>query len=376
LNTGALYPNSEKRSNPWDSKMFEEFGFETITAVQASLYFALGLGILFGVFSEQVKFCFRRALIGSDRAQAAGVWAMALLVAVMGTHYFVTTDIIAFDDHRFMGNFPIVQIVLGGLAFGAGMVLTRGCVGRLTVLGATGNLRAMTALLIFAVVAHATLKGVLSPLRTATGDIGPTIDALSLSDVFGSTLPLVIIAGITSGIIWRSGSSIVSLFSGATIGALVVAGWVGTGFLLYDDFDPIGFESIAFTSPWTDSIFWTLASTSVSAKFGVGLIGGVIAGAFLSAAVSGRLSWQSFDGPAHFGRFAAGASLMGFGGVLAGGCTIGAGLSGIPSLSIVPITALLSIAVGAVITHRLVDVIPSTFESAAQGTTQHQQPAE
>jgi uncharacterized membrane protein YedE/YeeE len=356
--------------------MFEEFGFETITAVQASLYFALGLGILFGVFSEQVKFCFRRALIGSDRAQAAGVWAMALLVAVIGTHYFVTTDIIAFDDHRFMGNFPIVQIVLGGLAFGAGMVLTRGCVGRLTVLGATGNLRAMTALLIFAVVAHATLKGVLSPLRTATGDIGPMIDALSLSDVFGSTLPLVIIAGITNGIIWRSGSSIVSLFSGATIGALVVAGWVGTGFLLYDDFDPIGFESIAFTSPWTDSIFWTLASTSVSAKFGVGLIGGVIAGAFLSAAVSGRLSWQSFDGPAHFGRFAAGASLMGFGGVLAGGCTIGAGLSGIPSLSIVPITALLSIAVGAVITHHLVDVIPSTFESAAQGTTQHQQPAE
>ena len=356
--------------------MFEEFGFETITAVQASLYFALGLGVLFGVFSEQVKFCFRRALIGSDRAQAAGVWAMALLVAVMGTHYFVTTDIIAFDDHRFMGNFPIVQIVLGGLAFGAGMVLTRGCVGRLTVLGATGNLRAMTALLIFAVVAHATLKGVLSPLRTATGNIGPTIDALSLSDVFGSTLPLVIIAVITGGIIWRSGSSIISLFSGAIIGALVVAGWVGTGFLLYDDFDPIGFESIAFTSPWTDSIFWTLASTSVSAKFGVGLIGGVLAGAFLSAAVSGRLSWQSFDGPAHFGRFAAGASLMGFGGVLAGGCTIGAGLSGIPSLGIVPITALLSIAVGAVITHRLVDVIPSTFESAAQDTTQHQQPAE
>ncbi|NDH74408.1 MAG: hypothetical protein EBY53_07755 [Rhodobacteraceae bacterium] len=79
---------------------------------------------------------------------------------------------------------------------------------------------------------------------------------------------------------------------------------------------------------------------------------------------------------AFFGRFAAGASLMGFGGVLAGGCTIGAGLSGIPSLSIVPITALLAIGVGAVITHRLVDAIPSTYGSDGQGTIPHQQPAE
>ena len=356
--------------------MFEEFGFETLTAAQASLYFALGLGLLFGVFSEQGKFCFRRALIGADRAQAAGVWAMALLVAVLGTQYFVTTEIISFDDHRFMGDFPVVQIVLGGLAFGAGMVLTRGCVGRLTVLGATGNLRAVTALLIFAVVAHATLKGVLSPLRTAAGDIGPTLDAVSLSDSFGNILPLAIIAAITAAIIWRSGSSIPSLLGGAAIGGLVIAGWVGTGFILYDDFDPIAFESIAFTSPWTDSIFWTLASTSVSAKFGVGLVSGVIVGSFLSAAASGRLSGQSFEGPARFGRFAAGASLMGFGGVLAGGCTIGAGLSGIPSLSIVPITALLAIGLGAVITHRLVDATPSIYGSDGQGTIPHQQPAE
>jgi uncharacterized membrane protein YedE/YeeE len=105
-------------------------------------------------------------------------------------------------------------------------------------------------------------------------------------------------------------------------------------------------------------------------------VGGVIAGAFLSAAASGRLSWQSFECPAHFGRFAAGASLMGFGGVLAGGCTIGAGLSGIPSLSIVPITALLAIGLGAVITHRLVDSTPSTYGSDGQGTIPHQQPAQ
>ena len=68
--------------------------------------------------------------------------------------------------------------------------------------------------------------------------------------------------------------------------------------------------------PHGQTAFLDACINSVSAKFGVGLVGGVIAGAFLSAAASGRLSWQSFEGPAHFGRFAAGASLMGFGGVL------------------------------------------------------------
>ena len=356
--------------------MFEDLGFETLTAGQASLYFALGLGLLFGIFSEQVKFCFRRALIGADRVQAAGVWAIALLVAILGTQYFVIQEIITFDDHRFMDTFPVVQIVLGGIVFGVGMVLTRGCVGRLTVLGATGNLRAITALLIFAVVAHATLKGILSPLRILIGNVGPTIEAFSLSSIIGSGVSVAIIATIAAVFVWRSNASVLGLIGGGAIGALAAAGWVGTGYVLYDDFDPIAFESIAFTSPWTDSIFWTLASTSVSAKFGVGLIGGVIVGAFLSAAAGHRLSWQSFSGPAHFGRFAAGASLMGFGGVLAGGCTIGAGLSGIPSLSIMPLTALISIGVGAILTHRLVDATPSTVEFGSQDTIPHPQPAE
>ena len=174
--------------------MFEELGFESLSAARASLIFAIGLGILFGIFSERVKFCFRRALIGEDRRQAAGVWAMAVLIAVLGTQYFVAIEVISFDDHRFMNNFSLAQAVVGGLAFGAGMVLTRGCVGRLTVLASTGNLRAVTALLIFAITAHAALKGAFAPVRTTLSSVGPTFDAVSLASVIGSELSLLAIA--------------------------------------------------------------------------------------------------------------------------------------------------------------------------------------
>src|SRR5690554_4044612 len=141
--------------------MFESLGFETLTPQQAALWLALGLGLAFGVLAQITRFCFRRSLVGADRQRAAGVWLTALAVAVLGTQGAVAAGWISFADHRFMaGNMPVLAIVIGGLLFGAGMVLTRGCVSRLTVLAGSGNLRAVLVLVVFAVVAHAALKGV------------------------------------------------------------------------------------------------------------------------------------------------------------------------------------------------------------------------
>ena len=330
--------------------MFESLGFDTYTAPQVAVGFALILGAAFGLFAERTKFCFRRALVGDDRKQAMGVWLTALAVAVLGTQAAVLSGLITFEDHRFMaGDLPVLAIVLGGLMFGAGMVLTRGCASRLTVLSATGNLRAVFVLLVFAITAHATLKGVLAPVRTTLGSVTvPLGDTVSLANLPGGALVWSVLVGLAAlAIALRSGNRATTLVLAALLGALVPLGWVGTGFVLYDDFDPVALESLSFTAPYADTLFWTVASTSIPANFGVGLIGGTLIGALVAALVFGSFHWQSFSSPAETGRYAGGAVLMGVGGVLAGGCTVGAGLAGVPTLSLAALLAILSIAGGA-----------------------------
>lgn len=353
--------------------MFESFGFEELTAPQAAVYFALLIGLAFGALAQITRFCFRRAIVGDDRRQAAGVWLTALAVAVLGTQAAVFYELISFEEHRFMAaDLPVLAIVAGGLLFGIGMVLTRGCVSRLTVLTGSGNLRAALVLVVFAVIAHATLKGVLAPVRTALGSVTLPVETATLP---GN--PLVwaaLIAVLALAFALRSGNRSGALIGAALIGALVPLAWVGTGFILYDDFDPVALESLSFTSPAADTLFWSIASTSISANFGTGLLGGVVAGALIASLIRGQFQWQSFESARQTGRYLSGAALMGVGGVLAGGCTVGAGLSGIPTLSLAALLAIGSIAVGGWVAGRVLSA--SSSAPGAASTTQDLQPAE
>lgn len=325
--------------------------------------FGLALGLVFGIAAQISRFCLRRAVAqnSADRGQAGAVWLTAFATALVAFQTAKSFGLIDLGDHRYLStDLPVAAIVLGGLAFGVGMVLTRGCVSRLTVLGATGNLRAISVLVIFAITAHAMLKGVFSPLRTALGSasvelpFGSLADAPILAAAFVGT---AILAAIALVIKHRPSWSAVVL--GIVIGLVPVLGWMGTSVLLFDEFDPLPVQSAAFTLPWSDTLFWVMASTAIPAGFGTGLIAGVIIGAFASGLIRKELSLASFENPAQFGRYAAGAALMGMGGVLAGGCTVGAGLSGSASLSIAALLALGSIAVGGYIASRATSTGPA-----------------
>ena len=156
---------------------------------------------------------------------------------------------------------------LGGLAFGAGMVLTRGCVSRLTVLLAPGNLRSLTVLLVFAIVAHATLKGVLAPLRTALGSITtPLGEFASLAALPGG-------AWVWTADPCRGADPLRAAIGRASARPRPRRGdrrfWQplagsGRAIVLYDEFDPVALESLSFTSPAAETIFWTVASTAVA----------------------------------------------------------------------------------------------------------------
>ena len=353
--------------------MFESLGFENFTAPQVAVFFALALGLTFGFLAERTGFCLRRALVGEDRRAAAGVWLTALAVALVGTQAAVQTNLISFADHRYLiSDLPLLALVLGGALFGAGMVLTRGCASRLTVLSGTGNLRALLVMLVFAFVAHATLKGLLAPARVWINGVTLPLESAALP---GAPLVWTVVIALAALVIAaRSGNGAPKLAGAALLGLLVPLGWVGTGYVLYDDFDPIAFESLAFTAPTADSLFFGIASSAVPANFGVGLIGGTVLGSLIAALLFRSFKWQSFETPAQTGRYLLGGALMGFGGVLAGGCTVGAGLSGIPTLSITALIAILSIVAGGLVTGRLLSA--SASGSAAPSTTPVPQPAE
>jgi uncharacterized membrane protein YedE/YeeE len=362
--------------------MFAEFGFETLTPREAAIGLGLILGLLYGMLAEVTGFCLRRAVAGEagERAEASGVWFAALAVAVVAVQAAVGAGWISFADHRFLAaELPWAAVIAGGVMFGAGMVLTRGCVSRLTVLAGSGNLRAVLVLAVFAIVAHATLKGVLAPLRTGLGSLTlPLGEGASLAALPGGTAlwaGLIAVGGLT--VAARSGASLKNLALAAGIGLLAAAGWVGTGYVLYDEFDPMAMESLSFTSPAAETLFWGVASTSIPAGFGVGLLGGVVAGAFFAALLGGRFRWQSFESPRQTGRYLAGAALMGVGGVLAGGCTVGAGLSGVPTLSVAAILALAAIAAGARLTAVLLGELTRPLAgSAVSPATPQALPAE
>ena len=324
--------------------MFETLGLG-ITPQAASVWFGLMIGLAFGVLAQLTGFCLRRALVGSraERGAARGVWAMALGVAVIGTQGAVALGLVSFEAHRFAaGSVPVASIILGGLMFGFGTVLARGCLSRLTVLSASGNLRALVAIIVAALAAQAILQGALAPLRLALSAVVVPLDGLPGA----GWLWAVVIAGLALLIVIRSQASGAMLLGGALIGALVPLAWIGTGFVLFDEFDPIALQGLAFTGPWADALFWGIAAQVTTAGFGVGLVGGVLLGALAVALGSRQFQIEAFSGAGQMGRSLGGAVLMGLGGVLAGGCTVGAGLAGLPTLGISAIMAFGAVVAG------------------------------
>jgi len=111
------------------------------------------------------------------------------------------------------------------------------------------------------------------------------------------------------------------------VGFAVAVGWALTFALSQVAFDPVQVESATFTGPSANTLMFFLTGSPVL-EFDIGLVPGVFLGAFLAAAWGRELKWQGFDGAGTMRRALFGAALMGMGGMLAGGCAIGAGVTG------------------------------------------------
>ncbi|MBV7377888.1 YeeE/YedE family protein [Maritimibacter dapengensis] len=327
--------------------------------------FGLITGITFGVAAQRSRFCLRAATVEFARRQmgaSVAVWLLTFSTALAWVQGAALLDFMRPADARMMavtGSWS--GAIIGGLMFGVGMVLARGCSGRLLVLASTGNLRSITSGLIFAVVAQMSLHGWLAPLRDRLAMLWTTkggtnvnlLDAFRLPEWSGFALGLVLaILALVISRKNRIGAPRLIFASG--VGFAVALGWVLTFNLSQVAFDPVTVTSATFTGPSANTLMFFLESNPVL-EFDVGLVPGVVIGAFFASYFAGEFKWQGFENEANMRRAFIGAALMGFGGMLAGGCAIGAGVSGGSIFVGTAWLALFAMWIGAMATDLLVD---------------------
>ncbi|MGG7567124.1 YeeE/YedE family protein [Rhodovulum sp. DZ06] len=324
----------------------------------------LVLGAVFGAAAQRSQFCLRASAVEFARGRLGprmAVWLLTFSTALFWTQLFVNMDVLNLSEARMLAQpGSISGAVIGGLMFGGGMVLARGCSGRLLVLSATGNLRALIAGLVFAAVAQMSLRGALAPAREAIAGLWITGGSnIELSGALGlgpraGLLFGVLFAGVALVIAAKNKVSWMTLLGGSGVGFTVAAGWWFTQTLSYQAFDPVQVESLTFSGPSADTLMWFL-TPEPELDFDVGLVPGVALGAAVSALLARQWQWQGFDQSHGMPRYLIGAAMMGFGAMLAGGCAIGAGVTGGSALALTAWVALTCMWLGAVAADRLVD---------------------
>ena len=327
--------------------------------------FGLVTGVIFGVAAQRSQFCLRAATVEFARGRLGprvSIWLLTFSTALVWVQAAEMLGFMRASEARMMavtGSWS--GAILGGLIFGIGMVLARGCSGRLLVLAATGNLRSLVSGLIFAVVAQMSLSGWLSPLRDRIAAIWVTpngrnidiITALHLPEGTGLVLGLAL-AALAILLSARNKLETSKLIFASGVGFAVAVGWGLTFALSQVAFEPVQLESITFTGPSANTLMFVLDRNGVL-EFDVGLVPGVFLGAFVTSMVRKEFSFQGFQDADNMKRAMTGAALMGFGGMLAGGCAIGAGVTGGSIFVGTAWVALTAMWIGAMATDLIVD---------------------
>ena len=331
----------------------------------------LVVGLLFGFFAQRSKFCLRAAVIEFWHGQFGEklpVWLLAFSSAVVAVQLLSLMGWLDVTNARQMANTGSLSGALaGGVLFGAGMILTRGCASRLLVLSATGNLRALLSGLIFAVAAQAALSGALSPLRLSisswwTIDGGSARDLLVLTGAghWGGLAFGVIwlLAGIYFAVRnrWKPLKWMMAIFTGLT----VALAWWFSYQVSKSSFEVINVQGLTFSGPSAEWLMRVLSSPAPHIGFDFGLMPGVFAGSFLGAMLGREWKLEGFKDGHSMRRYILGATLMGFGAMLAGGCAVGAGITGGAIFAVTAWLSLLGMWFGAGLTDFLIDGRPAT----------------
>ena len=335
-----------------------------------------GIALAFGMVANKTQFCTMGALsdwvnFGSLTRFRAWLLAMAVAIALSQTMQLMGWIDLSTAIYR-SPNFGWLGSSVGGLLFGIGMTLGSGCGQRTLVRVGGGNLKSLVVLLVLGITAYMTLRGLLAVVRIEVfertnldlASYGLTDQGLPtlLAHVFGTEpwiVSVTVSALVVLTLLWfvfKDGAFRASgenMLVGAALGLLVASAWYVTGVIGFDDFDPVPFESVTFIAPVGNAINYLMTWTGSTIGFGIAVVFGILCGSLFYALASGGFRIETFSDRADMINHLIAGVLMGFGGVLALGCTVGQGVAGISTLSVGAILATGAIMMGSVVTTKV-----------------------
>jgi uncharacterized membrane protein YedE/YeeE len=332
------------------------------------------LGIVFGAIGNKTNFCTMGAVsdwVNMGDKNRLRSWLLAIGLAMVATQVLRGLGIVDLGEAIYLTpNFGWLGYLLGGFLFGIGMTLASGCGQRTLVRVGGGNLKSLVVMLFLGLTAYMTMRGLLALVRVNVIDVtnvslaagSQGIDTLIASSAGLDNAPVVmwVVTAILGGgmIVYALAArefrrSFDNLLAGIVIGLIIPAGWYVTGVVGFDDFEPVRLESYTFVAPTGESLQYLMTFTGSTISFGVAAVFGVILGSFLYVIATGKFRLEYFVGGSDMIRHIIGGILMGFGGVLALGCTIGQGVTGMSTLALGSLMALISIVFGSALTMKV-----------------------
>lgn len=340
----------------------DNYGDRQLLAAGGAL---IGLG--FGFLAQRSRFCLRAAVIEfwhQQLSEKLGIWLLAFSSALIAVQLLALTGWLDTTSARQISTQGSLSgALLGGLIFGAGMVLTRGCASRLLILSANGNLRALLSGLIFAVTAQSALSGALSPLRMEISswwmvEGGPTRDLLAMLGAGHE-------AGLLFGVLWFAAALFFVLrspkrsysfwLSGIGTGLMVAAAWGYSQSIARESLGIVQIQGLTFSGPSAEWLMRIVQWPAPPIGFEFGLMPGVFLGSLLGALHGKEWRLEGFKDGYSMRRYIVGAILMGFGSMLAGGCAVGAGITGGSIFAATAWITLLGMWIGAGLTDHWID---------------------
>jgi len=347
----------------------------------AEALLALGgllIGFAFGAVVYRTNYCAMGSLsdihnFGDYRRFRA--WLLAAATALVGATALDAAGVVDLARSMYLApSFNWVGHIVGGLIFGIGMVLAGGCPSRNLARAGGGDLRALMTLVVLGLVAFMTIAGVLAPARVVieratsvalagapTQSLGDLLSAhAGVARGWAKAVVAALIAAAALAYCFADAkfrASPLHILSGVAVGLTVVAGWSLTG-LAYDEMAarPTPPISLTYIRPVGDTLQWLALYTATPMPgFGVASVLGALLGAFAAALAMGRFRLATFADTDDTLRNLLGAALMGVGGVMALGCTVGQSVTGVSTLALGSFVTFAAIVAGGFLGLRLLE---------------------